>query len=385
MTDDGSNSGEWAASESKDWKDGRHRRDNRHVHAHAGEVPDRRTRRHLTALTSVFERASQNGKLEIGASDPDTFEETEEYRRIMSYHATEGFGDAIAEGDAAGVRHYVGSQEDTPDISGYRAIQSIEDLVTGDASMLYVYGHMGNGKSMFASLVAEIWKRQMPDSAEVAANSRTIDAATGITSWPALNDWMIESESTILAGEATRKLFIFDEASSQASGRGKDGYDASTKLATMCYKIRKYGGSLIIIGHDGKDVHPAVREMCTAFHKTGKKTGQFYEEVKNRKGRDPITRPLEGIPLPQKRWQPNTYDLADWSWRTAEDDGIEAEDAFEKMAIWTVIQCKQDGLSDRDTAEFVPFGKSKVNRVWNDYEDGTQYQDVADTVTEVFA
>ena len=385
MTDDGNNSGEWAASESKDWKDGRHRRDNSHVHPHAGEVPDRRTRQHLTALTSVYERAAQNGHLELGASDPDRFSETQEYQRIMSHHATEGFSRAIAEGDAAGVRHYVGSQEDTPDISGYRAIQSIEDLVTGDASMLYIYGHMGNGKSMFASLIAEIWKRQMPASAQVAANSRTIDAATGITSWPALNDWMIESESTILAGEATRKLFIFDEASSQASGRGKDGYDASTKLATMCYKIRKYGGSLIIIGHDGKDVHPAVREMCTAFHKTGKKTGQFYREVKNRKGRDPITQPLEGIPLPQKRWQPNTYDLADWSWRTGEDDGIETEDAFEQMAIWTVIQCKQDGLSDRDTAGFVPFGKSKVNRVWNDYQDGTRYQDVADTVTEVFA
>ena len=39
----------------------------------------------------------------------------------MSYHDTEGFSDAIAEGDAAGVRHYVGSQKNTPDISGYRA------------------------------------------------------------------------------------------------------------------------------------------------------------------------------------------------------------------------------------------------------------------------
>ena len=385
MTNDGSNSGEWAASESKDWKDGRHRRDNTHVYPHAGEVPDPRTRRHLSALTSVYERIAQKGYLRVGATDPDTFADTDEYRTIMGHHATEGFSSAISQGDAAGVRHYVGSQESTPDISGYRAIQCIEDLIIGDASMLYIYGHMGNGKSMFASLIAEIWKRQMPGSAQVAANSRTIDGATGITTWPALNDWMIESESTILAGEATRKLFIFDEASSQASGRGRDGYDAGTKLATMCYKIRKYGGSLIIIGHDGKDVHPAVREMCTAFHKTGKKTGQFYREVKNRKGRDPITQPLEGIPLPDKEWQPNTYDLADWAWRTGEDDGIDADDAFEQMAIWTVIRCKEDGLTDRNTAEFVPFGKSKVNRVWNDYQDGTRYQSVADTVAEVFA
>lgn len=385
MTDDSGGSGEWAASESKDWKDGRHRRDNQYVQPHAGEVSDRRTRRHLTALGSVYDRMALSGELQLDADAPDSFSETREYRSIMAHHATEGFSRAIENGDAAGVRHYVGSQEDSPDISGYRAIQSIEDLISGDASMLYVYGHMGNGKSMFASLVAEIWKRQMPDSAEVAANSRTIDAATGITTWGGLQDWMIESEEVVLKGNATRKLYIFDEASSQASGSGKDGYQASTKLATMCYKIRKYGGSIIIIGHDGKDVHPAVREMCTAFHKTGKKTGQFYKEVRNRKGRQPITRELEGIPLPQKRWQPNTYDLAQWSWRADGEDDITTEDAFEDMAVWTVIRCKEDGLSDRETAKFVPFGKSKVNRVWNDYDDGVSYQHVADSVTEVFA
>ena len=54
MSDDAGSGGEWAASESKDWKDGRHKRDNAHVLPHAGEVSDRQTRRHLTALRAVY-------------------------------------------------------------------------------------------------------------------------------------------------------------------------------------------------------------------------------------------------------------------------------------------------------------------------------------------
>jgi len=374
---------EWAFSEGKDWKDGRHERDNHHVHAHAAEVPQKRTRRALSVARAAFERAHRNGWL--GDDWPATFEETQFYRDIMGYHATEGFSEAVEDGDSSAVRHYVGSQEDEPDLSGMRTIQTIEDLITGDASMLYIFGHMGNGKSMAASLFAEIWDRNT-EGGKIATNSRTVDAAKWISTWPSLNEWMVEDEETVLAGNATPKLFILDEASSNVSGRGSDGYDASTKLAVLVYKIRKFGGSLIIIGHDGKDVHPAVRELCTAFHKTDTKTGQFYREVHNRKGRDPITRPLDGIPLPDKRYQPNTYDTAPWSWssQSGEDDDIEADDAMEMMTTWTIVQCKEDGLSDRETAKFVPFSKSKVNRVWNDVKDTRERAEIADTVTEVF-
>lgn len=385
MTNDqGGDGGEWAASESKDWKDGRHRRDNKHVHAHAGEVSRSSTRRHLSALSAAFERSVRRGWVQFDADTPDRLEETTEYRDLMAHHATEGFSEALAEGDAAGVRHYVGSQSDEPDVSGMRTLKLLEDLIGSDAAMMYVFGHMGNGKSMFASLIAEIWAMQNPGG-EVAGNTRTIPNAKSITNWSGLQDWMIEDQSTILEGNATPKLFIFDEASSKASGRGKDGYDASTKLATMCYKIRKYGGSLIVVGHDGKDVHPAVREMCVAFHKTDKKKGRFYRSVSNRKGIEPMTGELTGIPLPDKSWQPNTYDTADWSWQESEEGGVGSEESLEDMAIWTVIRCKEEGLSDRETAKYVPFGKSKVNTVWNDYNDGGRYGGVADTVEAIFA
>lgn len=378
-----SGGGEWAASESKDWKDGRHRRENKHVYAHAGEIRDRSSRRHVSIMKAAYERAHRRGWLEDGW--PASFEETELYRERMGYHATEGFSERLADGDAAGIRHYVGSQKDEPDVSGIRVLRTLEDLIGSEAAMLYLFGHMGNGKTFFACLLAELWHGMMGEHAEIATNIRTLEAADHwIADWPSLKEWMEEDEDTVLAGNQTPKLFILDEASSQASGRGKDGWDAATKLAVMCYKIRKYGGALIIIGHDGKDVAPAVRELCTACHKTGQKTAQFFRSVKNREGRDPLTEPLKGIPLPDKSWQPNTNDLAPWSWSTDEEE-IEDEQAFKDMAIWTIIKCRESGLSTRDTAEIVPYGKTTVGNVWKAYQEEGKHRDTVDSVEEVFA
>lgn len=388
MSENQDGNGEWAASESKDWKDGRHRRDNRHVLPHAGETRTRQSRQFLTAVHGAFERSVARGW--VDSRWPDKAQESAQYRSLQTSHATEGYSRAVEGGDAAGLRAYVGSQENQPDISGIRVLQTLEDLITGDASMLYVFGHMGNGKSMFASLMAEMWDQATPGG-EIAANSRTIDAARWVSSWPELQNWMVEDETTVLAGQATPKLFIFDEASSNASGRGRDGWEASTKLATMVYKIRKYGGSLIIIGHDGKDVHPAVRELCTAFHKTGTKTGQFYRSVSNRKGKNPITDPLTGIPMPDKKYQPNTYDLAPWSWgidgadETTESSGVEASDAYKDMALWTIIRCKEQGMSNRETAKYVPFSHEYVRTKYKEYEDDGKHADVVGRVGEAIA
>lgn len=380
MSENQDGNGEWAASESKDWKDGRHRRDNQHVLPHAGETRTRQSRQFLTAVHGAFERSVARGW--VDSRWPEKAQDSAQYRSLQTSHATEGYSWAVEGGDAAGLRAYVGSQEHEPDISSIRTNDAIRDLLTGDAAMTYIFGHMGNGKSMFASLMAELWLGEMPANAMVASNTRTIDEAEWVSSWPELQNWMLEDEETVLAGKATPKLFIFDEANSHASGRGKDGWDASTKLATMCYKIRKHGGSLIVVGHDGKDIHPAVRELCTAFHKTGTKTGQFYRSVSNRKGQEPITEPLTGIPMPDKSWQPNTYDLANWSWGSESDEseGIEGSDAYRDMALWTIIKCKEQGLSNRETAKYVPYSHEYVRTRYNEFKDDDKHADVVGRV-----
>ena len=197
----------------------------------------------------------------------------------------------------------------------------------------------------------------------------------------------------ILEDDATPFLFLFDEASSQASGNGKDGHEASTKLAVLVYKIRKYGGALVIIGHDGKDLHPAVRELCKVLHKIDKKKARFFETIKNREGKEPITPEITG--WPDSMWSPNDKDPAPWDWSEPEDDEsdeeqaqIVDEDDFRKLAIWTVIRSKtrnpEDPPSNAKVASkhlYDEYSAEWVRRRWNEYQDGGH----ADVMGEVEA
>jgi hypothetical protein len=165
--------------------------------------------------------------------------------------------------------------------------------------MFYEWAEPGTGKSNFACLLGQLWKEQHGSDALVASNIRTLqetdewtdrdgDTRDGwLANYGELNEWL-KQDGDPMHNAQSPKLFIFDEASSNAGGGGKDGYDTKTKLGPLTYKIRKYGGSLIIIGHDGRDVHPLVRELGVCVHKEGLKEATFYEDVRNRKGVNPI-------------------------------------------------------------------------------------------------
>jgi len=109
-----------------------------------------------------------------------------------------------------------------------------------------------------------------------------------------LKEWFTQ-DGDPMHNQQRPKLFIFDEASSSAGGSGSDGHNTKKKMGPLAYKIRKYGGSLIVIGHDGKDVHPLIRELGTAIHKEGLKEATFYQDVRNRRGHRPIMS-VTGIP-----------------------------------------------------------------------------------------
>ncbi|WP_226480381.1 ATP-binding protein [Natrinema amylolyticum] len=387
MSESDSN-GEWAASESKDWKDGRHKRSNEHVEQHAAIVSDSKTRRHLTALSRAYERAYSRGW--IDSEWPDSLEETDLYQDRLRYHETETFSRRLEQGEMAKVRHHVGSQSDEIDVSGWHDIERIRDIVSDRHLRLYEYGEPGSGKTSAGCLAARHWLEQQRDEghddAYVITNIRTLasedESIIWVDNWADLKDRVYADMDDVLAENVSPVLFLFDEASSQASGGGKDGWETGTKLATLVYKIRKFGGAIIIIGHDGKDLHPAVRELCMVLHKESKKQARFYETITNRNPKQPITPQIEG--WPDSKWSPNDKDPAPWSWDDGQDDEIDGnsshiarDDAFRELAIWTVVQEKtrnpDDPPSNGDIANKRLYGEYSaewVRRRWNEYQDG---------------
>ncbi|AUX10682.1 hypothetical protein AArcSl_3075 [Halalkaliarchaeum desulfuricum] len=391
MSSDG-DSGEWAASESKDWKDGRHRRENEHVLAHAGEVPRQRSRRTLSKMHQAYERAYQRGWL--GEGFPPSFQETQLYRDLMSHHATEGFSEAIAEGDAAGVRHYVGSQEDPPDISGLKAIGKVDDLITGPAPVIVILGEMGDGKTDFAGLLGQRWSDHQPSDRLVGTNIRSLEEKTEwvdedgevrsgwIRSYGELMEW-VQQDGDPLEYSQRSKLFIGDEFSSAASGRGKQGYETATKMTPLVYKIRKYGGALIYIAHGPKSIHPMLWRVGTIVKKTSKKKAVVADRIRSGKVAD-VQFEIEGIPPTD--WTFRTEEASEWSWsETGSEEVYEPEQAAKDTAIWTVIRCKEAGMTDRETAKFVPYSHGWVNSRWQEHREGRKHDETLAKVEEVIA
>ena len=391
MSSEGGGGDSWAFSESKDWKDGRHRRQNRHVLTHAGEIRNRTTRQAMTTIRRAYEKAYQRGW--IDDEWPDSFEETEFYRDVRAYHDTESFSQRIEEGDSDGLRHHVGSQADEVDVSGWHDIERIRNVATDRNLRLYIYGEPGNGKTRSGCLVARHWlderREEGHEDARVLTNIRTLrgedPAIEWTSSWGSFKEKVYADMDDVLDENVPPTLFFFDEASSQAGGSGKDGYEAKMKLAVLVYKMRKFGCAIVIVGHDGKDLHPAVRELCKVLHKTDKKKARFYASVSNRKGKNPITPEITG--WPDSMWSPNDKDPAPWSWggpETGDSDengeGIARDDVLRELALWTVVHEKTRELGKDD--ERLSFDKIANRRLgglysgewcrrrWNEYDRG---------------
>lgn len=372
MSDGAGDSDAWAFTEGKDWKDGRSRRENPYVHDHAGEVDRDTTREVLTAIRQAFERAMDRGWIDIeGEASIQHVEDLAKWQHLEEHARTEQFAAAVDEGDAEAIRAMVGSEQRRPDLSGYRTLEQLRDIVGAPAFIGYMWAPPGAGKTNFGCLLGEIWSHEHPEG-EVATNIRSLEQADRwIQTYPSLVDWLTgDADDWTGEGEGTRKLFIFDEASSHASGRGAQGYETAKKLGPLLYKIRKYGGSLIIIGHDGRDVHPAVRALGKAIHKEDLKRATIYESVHNREGEDEIFS-LEGIP--QTSWSYDDKEATSWNWGEDENElEREAMDLAEDMAdervqdrvedelLEVAVKAKRAGQSYSDLEEWHPWSRGKL-------------------------
>jgi predicted XRE-type DNA-binding protein len=372
MSDSGGDSGdEWVYGEGKEWLEGRHKKENRSAYRHAAEIGNTRLRKLYTKAKAAYDRLAEKDRLSEGM--PASFYDTRLARQIRRIDGTETFSRAVHDGDAGVVRSMVGSPDAQADISGLHAIDKLEDMIGEDAFLEYLWAEPGSGKTSFALLEAQLWKRAHPDG-EVGSNIRSLkEKDEWIRSFGDLDRWLTKDAEDALEGNAIPKLFIFDEANSHASGRGADGYEVASKLGPLVYKIRKYGGSLIIIGHDGKDIHPAVRELAIAVEKTGLKAATFYDTVDNRKGRGEIMQ-ITGIP--DTDWRYNDKEPTTWSWGDEEQEKeleSEAMELAEEHVAEEVRDTKQEiaqemvnnGVSQSEIAEYLGVSQGTISN-WTD-------------------
>jgi hypothetical protein len=212
---------------------------------------------------------------------------------------------------------------------------------------------MGNGKTDFALLLSELWRDEREArgyDVDLASNISTWEGAETVEEYDELTDWMGEG------GEVgdSRRLFVFDEASSHASGYASDAQDARENLGKLVNLMRKHGTSMMIIGHTGKDVHPDVlRKSTHIIRKTALKEAEIYRRETEVGGEmvSSLDLDLDGIPPTGEVF--DHLEASTWSW------GESAEDERMRRAY-------QMGLSLRDVAEIWDTSKDTVRRRIND-------------------
>lgn len=346
MSDNNVNEQEaWIMGEGREWLRGRHKNPNASAWEHAVDIGHPRLRRLYTKFKAAYERKASRGELPEGM--PASFDDTRVAKDIRRIDGTEQYARAVQDGDAGRVRSMVGSTEKAQDISGMDAMLDLLDILDETAFMSYLWGHPGKGKTDFAFLIAQYKQHLVPEiriATNVRSASRDNEDIEWIRNFGELDEWLKQDPSA-------PKLFIFDEASSHASGRGAQGYETASKLGPLLYKIRKYSGSLIIIGHDGKDVHPSVRELAYGIHKTGKKNAVIYHTVENRKGRDKIQE-VTGINPTQYTF--DTDEVTEWSWSS----DVKSEDDLEREAMRLAEEIAEDEAEDRVKAELMEIARS---------------------------
>jgi len=368
------------------------------AHRHAGIVRDEQVARYLSIMHEEYRPEEADHPVDM----PGTVDGLGEYQQLRSMAASETAREALQNGDMTTIKHLTGDTNQRADVSGLKAIRALKSLVTGPAPMFYIWAEPGAGKSNFSFLLGQLWKHEHGEDALVASNVRTLmesdpwppeevverhdmeiapESNDGwLSNFGQLQEW-IEQDGDPMQHDQRPKLFIFDEASSSAGGGGNSGFQTKMKMGPLAYKIRKYNGALIVIGHDGKDVHPLIRELGVAIHKDDLKDATFYDDVQNRKGKGEKFA-LTGIP--ETDWRYDDSEPTTWSWSTPSDNQDSEPDAKD-MALWTAIACKEEGMTGGEIADFMPYSRSWVDTRYREYRDDGKHEKALARVEELTA
>ncbi|MFP9192990.1 hypothetical protein ACLI4Q_15220 [Natrialbaceae archaeon A-CW1-1] len=381
----------YTTAQAREHQEGYSDRENREIHDHGGIIRDEQVSRALSI------RAIHYDPLEADRPDkmPGQCKDLRKHRDIRMVEGTETFRQALENGDMPTIKHMVGDTSQRADVSGMKAIGKVDNLIDGPAPVVVVLGEMGAGKTDFACLLAQRWRDLNRSDSLLGTNIQSLeeknrwvdddgDVQDGwIPDYGTMMEW-VEQDGDPLEHSQRPKLFIGDEFSSSASGSGEQGYQTRMKMAPLVYKIRKYGGALIYIAHGERSIHPMLWRVGTIVKKVSQKKAIIADSISNAKLAG-IEGEIEGIPPTDFRY--NTKEASDWSWSRygEETDEMQADEAAKATAIWTVIRCKEEGMTDRETAKYVPYSHGWVNSRWNEFRNDGLHKETLGKVEEVIA
>lgn len=294
---DSFNSGR-TASDLRDETEGKD--DSNHLYSWAVKVLDDE----LSRILADKKEAWRMWKDEVATTDI-TYEQTKEYRRIVSKATTLNATQA-AKSERFTLLKYFTSRAESPQLKHFKLVRRLLNWIlpqrASDVTQIYMTGEQGSGKSNFAILLAETWLLANPDG-KILSNIESLQRAVYIDGMDSLDEWLEENEGTPF-------MFLFDEANKHASGVG-DSSQVEGQLFPLVTLIRKRGGHYIIIGHVANDIHRWIRELCDFVHKESHKVARVYNGVKDGEP-EGLKHTFRGIPEASLDYDDG--EESDWDW-----------------------------------------------------------------------
>lgn len=245
--------------------------------------------------------------------DGRTFRGTELYERLTHDGADVEAAKALRDDDLITLQNIVGNASESHDLSGLRTLEKLRETLSRPAFVAYVHGHMGDGKTAFVLLLAEVWASTMRERGyepELGSNIRTWEESDTILSFDEYMEWL-ERETD----GSQRRLFVFDEASSHASGYASDAQEARNLLGKSINLIRKNYGSIILIGHSGMDVHKDIRRKCTyLIRKRDKKNAVVRSRTDKGDGKGELSEEMSLTGIPDTNMTFDDKEASSWEW-----------------------------------------------------------------------
>ncbi len=188
-------------------------------------------------------------------------------------------------------------------------VKVLEKLFGVPAPIIFVTGRMGRGKTDFCLLIGEL-ALQYGWVKHVATNIKVFDERfLHITSWAELENW--------LKLDKRKKLYIFDEASSNISRRTPMA-QLNRKIIDLAFKLRKYRAHLLLAAVSRglvDSTFEAIPDLVLGeFQKISRETAILQSDLFD----DLIV--IRNIPPTTVKF--DTYDIAPFS-LTPPDEGLQ--------------------------------------------------------------